>query len=125
VFNIGPGELAVILIAALIVLGPKRLPELARTIGKFMREFRRQTDDVRNLVEREFYKMDKELQEMKPALEASKPHVVPPVAAIIDPGHDAEGRLLPVTTEPAPSKAAPSPATPEPSSSADPKTGTE
>ena len=50
-----------ILVAALLLLGPERLPELARGIGKFMREFRRQTDDVRSVVEREFYKMDQEV----------------------------------------------------------------
>jgi sec-independent protein translocase protein TatB len=60
-FNLGAGEIAVILIVALLLLGPERLPELARGIGKFMREFRRQTDDVRGLVEREFYKMDQEV----------------------------------------------------------------
>ena len=43
-FNIGSGELALILVVALLVLGPKRLPELARGLGKFMREFRRQTE---------------------------------------------------------------------------------
>ncbi len=59
-FNIGSGELALIAVVALLVLGPKRLPELARGIGKFMREFRRQTDEVRGVVEREFYKMDHE-----------------------------------------------------------------
>ncbi len=59
-FNIGAGEMVFILVAALIVLGPQRLPELARAIGKFMREFRRQTDDVRNVVEREFYAMDED-----------------------------------------------------------------
>jgi sec-independent protein translocase protein TatB len=58
--NIGAGEVIFILIAALLVLGPKRLPELARGIGKFVREFRRQTDEVRTVVEREFYKMDEE-----------------------------------------------------------------
>ena len=57
-FNIGAGEITVILIAALVVLGPDRLPELARTIGKFMREFRRHTDEVRGVVLREFYKME-------------------------------------------------------------------
>jgi sec-independent protein translocase protein TatB len=61
-FNIGASELAFILIIALIVLGPQRLPELARGIGKFIREFRRQTEDVRSVVEREFYRMDQELQ---------------------------------------------------------------
>lgn len=60
-FNLGAGEIALILVAALLLLGPERLPELARGLGKFMREFRRQTDDVRGLVEREFYKMDQEV----------------------------------------------------------------
>ncbi|QSQ13382.1 Sec-independent protein translocase protein TatB [Myxococcus landrumensis] len=60
-FNIGAGEMVLIAVAALLILGPQRLPELARAIGKFMREFRRQTDEVRNVVEREFYTMDTEL----------------------------------------------------------------
>ena len=36
----GPLELMVILVVALIVLGPKRLPEMARNLGKGLREFR-------------------------------------------------------------------------------------
>ena len=39
-------ELIVILVVALVVLGPKRLPELARTLGKAMAEFRRQTSEI-------------------------------------------------------------------------------
>lgn len=38
--NIGPLEIVVILIIALIVFGPKRLPELGRSLGKGIREFR-------------------------------------------------------------------------------------
>lgn len=38
--NIGPMELIVVLAIALIVLGPKRLPEVGRSIGKGMREFK-------------------------------------------------------------------------------------
>lgn len=45
-FGIGMPELAVILVVALVVLGPKRLPEVARQLGKAMAEFRRQTSDV-------------------------------------------------------------------------------
>ena len=46
-FNIGPMELILILIVALVVVGPKRLPEVGRTIGKSLREFRKAQDDVR------------------------------------------------------------------------------
>jgi sec-independent protein translocase protein TatB len=46
VFGIGPSELLVILVIALLVLGPKRLPELARSLGKALGEFRRATSDI-------------------------------------------------------------------------------
>jgi sec-independent protein translocase protein TatB len=45
-FGIGMPELLVILVVALVVLGPKRLPDVARTLGKAMAEFRRQTSDM-------------------------------------------------------------------------------
>jgi sec-independent protein translocase protein TatA len=40
VFNISPLEIIVLLVIALIVLGPQRLPEMARSVGRGMREFR-------------------------------------------------------------------------------------
>jgi len=73
-FNLGAGEVILILVVALLVLGPKRLPELARGLGKFMREFRRQTDEVRSVVEREFYRMDQELDAPGPNPE---PNILP------------------------------------------------
>ena len=39
-FNISPLEIVVLLVIALIVLGPQRLPEMARSLGRGMREFR-------------------------------------------------------------------------------------
>ena len=39
-FNISPLEIVVLLVIALIVLGPQRLPEMARSVGRGMREFR-------------------------------------------------------------------------------------
>jgi sec-independent protein translocase protein TatA len=38
--NIGPMELVIVLVIALIVLGPKKLPEVARSVGSGMREFK-------------------------------------------------------------------------------------
>ena len=38
--NIGPMELVIVLVIALVVLGPKKLPEVGRSIGKGMREFK-------------------------------------------------------------------------------------
>jgi sec-independent protein translocase protein TatA len=51
VFNIGPTELIVILIVALIVFGPKRLPEIGRTLGRSLNEFRRASSDLRRELE--------------------------------------------------------------------------
>jgi sec-independent protein translocase protein TatB len=59
VFNLSPTELTFILVVALLLLGPKRLPELARGLGRFFFEFRRRTDEVRDVVEREFYGMER------------------------------------------------------------------
>lgn len=46
-FGIGFTELLVILIVALLVFGPQRLPELARSLGKSLAEFRRASSDLR------------------------------------------------------------------------------
>jgi sec-independent protein translocase protein TatA len=53
VFNIGPTELIIILVLALIVFGPQRLPEIGRSIGRSLREFRRASDEIRGEIERD------------------------------------------------------------------------
>ncbi len=50
-FGIGTPELLVILVLALVVVGPQRLPELGRTIGRALREFRKVQDEVRGMVQ--------------------------------------------------------------------------
>ena len=53
--NIGSGEVLVILVLGLLVLGPERLPEFARKIGNFIKEARRMSrsfqEELRNAVE--------------------------------------------------------------------------
>jgi len=48
--NVGPLELLVVLAVALIVVGPERLPELARSVGRAIRQFREVQDEVRDMV---------------------------------------------------------------------------
>ncbi|HEX6261495.1 MAG TPA: twin-arginine translocase TatA/TatE family subunit [Actinomycetota bacterium] len=45
--NLGFGEIIVILLVALLVFGPRRLPEIGRTVGKSLREFRRATSSLK------------------------------------------------------------------------------
>lgn len=49
-FNIGPFELLLVLILALLILGPGKLPEVGSAIGKTLREFRRATSEVDEVV---------------------------------------------------------------------------
>ncbi len=55
-FDIGMQEIIVIIIVALLVFGPNRLPELSRTIGKGLSQFRRAVEDAK-------YQIDRELRE--------------------------------------------------------------
>ena len=81
-FGIGGPELLLILALALIVLGPKKLPELAKALGKGLAEFRRATDEIKD----EFRQMEREIEETSPGAAAKdeplaeKPAENPPAA---------------------------------------------
>ena len=66
-FGIGMSELMVILVVALVIFGPTRLPELARSLGRAMGEFRRASTDLR--------------QTFNEAVEDPKPQPAPPQPA--------------------------------------------
>lgn len=56
-------ELAVIIVVALVVLGPKRLPEVARSLGKGLAEFRRLTGDVNKELDAARHMIESEARE--------------------------------------------------------------
>jgi sec-independent protein translocase protein TatB len=68
-FGIGMTELLVILVVGLLVLGPKRLPGLARSLGRSLAEFRRASNDIR----REFMDVAEEVRMEPPSLSDAEP----------------------------------------------------
>lgn len=64
-FGLSFWELAMILIVALVVLGPKRLPDLARTIGGGLRSLRRASADLRHAIEEPLREVQEPLEEMR------------------------------------------------------------
>ena len=50
-FGVGTSELVIILIIALLILGPKEIPKVARTIGRGMRELQRAKDELKKNIE--------------------------------------------------------------------------
>jgi len=56
--NIGFPELIIIFVVALLVFGPKRLPELGRSLGRGLSEFRRASSELKSSIEREIEAAD-------------------------------------------------------------------
>src|SRR3954466_14895617 len=53
--SLGLPELLMIFVVALIVFGPKRLPEIGKTLGKALGEFKKASDELKNTIEREVH----------------------------------------------------------------------
>ncbi len=71
-FGLGFGEIVVILVLALVLLGPQKLPEVAKQLGKGFRDFKKASDDLKNQFERELYADD---------AKQARPRIAPPTAA--------------------------------------------
>lgn len=82
-FGIGSTELLLILVVALIVLGPKNLPKLANTLGKAMGQFQRASKDFQRSINTEIAfeeEQEKKKAEQKQAEEATKEEIKEPKA---------------------------------------------
>lgn len=78
-FGIGMPELLLILGLALIILGPKKLPELAKALGKGMAEFRRATDELKE----EFRQMEQDVDDSnRVATAENKPQLETPAESV-------------------------------------------
>ena len=83
-FGLGMGEVVIILVLALILLGPQKLPDAAKQLGKGLREFRKATDDLKAQFETELYSEPTKPQKptlvepVKPPADGESPPAVPP-----------------------------------------------
>ncbi len=62
---IGVQEMVAIFLVALVLFGPKKLPELGRTIGKALTEFRRASTELKSSFEREMQTLERENDSLK------------------------------------------------------------
>jgi Tat protein translocase TatB subunit len=107
-FGIGMPELILIAVVALIVLGPKKLPDLAKSMGRAVREFRKATNELKETlqVDEEFTEVKKAFSDfhsdvnkaIKPEAPQSTPSEEPPQPALEAPKEEA------ASTDPAPAE---------------------
>lgn len=99
-FNIGTPELILVLVVALIILGPRRLPELARSIGRGLREFQKAAEDVKDSLTRDLHEEDKN-DLLAPGSTEIAPPVEPPAEPVSEPAPaPAEGQAAAAETPP-------------------------
>jgi len=70
-FGIGMPEMIIILVIALIVIGPHKLPDLAKSLGKGLAEFKKASEDFQKNVQEESRKTEEEKKETPPQVQAA------------------------------------------------------
>ncbi|MFZ4858616.1 MAG: TatA/E family twin arginine-targeting protein translocase [Desulfuromonadaceae bacterium] len=78
-FGIGMPEMIVILVIALIVIGPHKLPELAKSLGKGLAEFKKATEDFQKNVQEESRKSDEKVVPAPQVATTEQAHVTTPI----------------------------------------------
>ena len=85
--SIGVPELVIILTIALIVFGPRKLPELGRSLGRSLNEFKRASNELRNTLDEEIRLEDQR------STERQRPPDMPGVPRAAEPVPDAIPRI--------------------------------
>ena len=83
-FGLSFWEITVVLVVALVVLGPKRLPELARTLGGALRTLRRASSDIRSALDEPLREMREPLEEIRQDLYQTVHHFEEQVERALD-----------------------------------------
>jgi len=101
--SVGTTEILVVLVIALLIFGPTKLPELGKSLGRAIREFKKASAELKETIEREVDEVKRQASDAP------------------QPGQDSRGSSLPAGALPPPSTPMPAPLTPaiemEPSSS--------
>jgi sec-independent protein translocase protein TatB len=102
-FGLGMGEILVILIVALLVLGPEKLPDAAKQIGKTIRELRKHTQNLQETIEQDEH-IGGTVRELRSALRGDALAPWPKPAAPVPEGEKpvAQGTAEPTTPSPEP-----------------------
>jgi Tat protein translocase TatB subunit len=100
-FGMGSGEILLILIIALIIFGPGKIPEMARQAGKMMRVLKQTTSQVTTQIQKE---LEEEEKALKASINApvSTPPAVPPPAPPVTPAPAPSVTIASKLIEPAP-----------------------
>jgi sec-independent protein translocase protein TatA len=83
--SIGMPELIIILVIALIIFGPRKLPELGKSLGRSLNEFKKASTDLQNTLEQEI-----KIEEQKENVAKAKAEEATADAAIVKDNDDAE-----------------------------------
>ncbi|MBI3665357.1 MAG: TatA/E family twin arginine-targeting protein translocase [Acidobacteria bacterium] len=75
---LGVPEMIFIFVLALLIFGPKKLPELGSSLGKGISEFRRASNELKYTFEREMHNMERESESMKEATGTNSTYTPPP-----------------------------------------------
>jgi len=118
--NLGMPEMIFIFILALVIVGPRKLPELGRQLGKFLAEFKRASNEFKNQLETEMLNIELEERSKK---EGQEPKILPPdepwerlMRPISESVSRAKAELISITNpDPEPLKPPSVPATDQPS----------
>jgi len=82
--SVGTPELIIIFVIALIVFGPRKLPELGKSLGKSLAEFKRASNELKNTLDEEIRQEERKQQERQEAPKVAEFHDAAPSATGTD-----------------------------------------